>query len=69
MAHRECQDLMRDYRLYCLNGPTNRIIEAEWIVAETDDDAIREARQRQRMFKRELWLPDRRIAEFPERRF
>jgi len=56
---------MTDYRLYCLNGPTNRITEAEWIVAETDEDAIREARQRRQMFNRELWLPGRRVAELP----
>jgi hypothetical protein len=56
---------VRDYRLYCLNGPTNRIIEAEWILADTDDAAIRDAEERRRMFKRELWLPGRRIAEFP----
>lgn len=59
---------MRDYRLYCLDGPTNRITEAEWIVAETDEDAIREARKRQKMFKRELWLPGRCIAEFSAHR-
>ena len=60
---------MRDYRLYCLNGPTNRITDAEWIIADTDEAAIREAEERRTMFKRELWLPRRRVAEFPAYRF
>jgi hypothetical protein len=59
---------MADYRLYCLSGPTNRIIEAEWIVAETDEHAILEAQRRRRSLKRELWLPDRRVAEIPASR-
>jgi hypothetical protein len=38
---------MSEYRLYCLDGG-NRIHQAEWISAENDDDAIRQARELKR---------------------
>jgi hypothetical protein len=56
---------MADYRLYYLNGPANRITEAKWIVAETDEEAICKAQRRRKSLKSELWLPHRRVAEFP----
>jgi hypothetical protein len=54
---------MPSYRLYCLNG-AGRISLADWIEAETDDDAIAKARRLEHgALKCEVWLGNRLIAK------
>jgi hypothetical protein len=46
---------MPDYRLYCLDG-AGRISLADWIEAETDEEAIETARNMQRGARKcEVW--------------
>jgi hypothetical protein len=46
---------MPDYRLYCLDG-AGRITLADWIEADSDEDAIEKARiKRQGARKCEIW--------------
>jgi hypothetical protein len=46
---------MPDYRLYCLDG-AGRISLAEWITAETDEEAIEKAREMDHgAIKCEIW--------------
>lgn len=54
---------MADYRLYCLDGE-GKLGLVDWITAETDEDAIHEARQlRPDAKKCELWLKSRLVAK------
>jgi len=47
--------VMPDYRLYCLDG-AGRISIAEWITADTDDEAIAKAQERVRGGRKcEIW--------------
>lgn len=55
-------ELMREYRLYCLNGD-GHIDLAEWIEASDDVDAVTKARQMKARSKRcEVWDRKRLIA-------
>jgi hypothetical protein len=46
---------MADYRLYCLDN-AGRISLADWIEADTDDEAIEKARERQQGARKcEIW--------------
>jgi hypothetical protein len=55
---------MADYRLYQVNGE-GHIAGAEWIEAETDDEAINEALSRHSSSPLELWQHERLIAKIP----
>lgn len=53
---------MADYRLYCLNK-SGRIDFADWIEADTEDDAIAKVRQlKPDLHRCEIWLKDRLVA-------
>jgi hypothetical protein len=53
---------MPDYRLYCLDG-AGRITLADWIQAETDEEAIEKARKKQQGARKcEIWQR-RRLVE------
>lgn len=53
---------MADYRLYCLDG-AGRISLAEWIGATDDQDAIRQAHDRNlHALKCEIWRDGRLVA-------
>ena len=53
---------MTAYRLYFLDG-VNRFSRAEWIEAQTDEDAIRRAKPYMReAIKCEIWNKDRLVA-------
>ena len=54
------------YRLYFLDG-ISHISNAEWLMANGDEDALRIARSRKRQASRELWSGDRFIARIPAR--
>ena len=62
--------LMADYRLYCLDQ-NGGIGLADWIEADTDDEAVKIARtMRPDAHKCEVWLQDRLIGTLtPEGRF
>jgi hypothetical protein len=53
---------MPDYRLYCLND-TGKIQSADWIFADTDDEAIALARGKKLVIRCELWSGNRRVAQ------
>lgn len=54
---------MPDYRVYCLDGD-GHIGFAEWIEAESDEDAITKARAlRPDAHKCEVWLKQRLVAK------
>lgn len=55
---------MPDYRLYCLDG-ASKITSAEWIDANSDDDAIIIARSLKKSVDCELWCRGRVIAKIP----
>jgi len=53
---------MASYRLYCLDG-TGRISLADWIEADSDEDAIVKARAvKDAAGKCEIWLQNRLVA-------
>ena len=53
---------MVDYRLYCLDG-AGRIGFADWIQAESDEQAITEARKlKPDMSRCEIWQRNRLVA-------
>lgn len=53
---------MADYRFYCLDA--DRINLADWIEADSDDEAIAKARQmRPDAQKCEVWLKQRLVAK------
>jgi hypothetical protein len=53
---------MADYRLYCLDGD-GRISLAEWIQADSDEEAIGRARElHSRVLECEIWRNDRLVA-------
>jgi hypothetical protein len=53
---------MQDYRLYCLDGAGN-ISLAEWIEADDDVDAVRQAQLLKRgAMKCEVWQGQRLVA-------
>jgi hypothetical protein len=59
---------MAFYRLYCFDG-VDRISGVHEIDAETDDDAVAQARAIDSGIKCELWLRDRLVSRFhPEQR-
>jgi hypothetical protein len=49
---------LRAYRLYRLDG-AGKIMSADWIEAESDDEALKEARQHGDGIRYELWARDR----------
>jgi hypothetical protein len=54
---------MADYRFYCLDGD-GRIGLADWIVADTDEQAIARAHEmRPAAHKCEIWLETRLVAK------
>lgn len=54
---------MPDYRLYCLDG-AGRINSAEWITAETDEEAIAKVREMDHgALKCEIWLRQRLVKK------
>lgn len=57
--------LMPAYRLYSFDGDLLHIHDAEWIVAETDEDAVAEAHARRKPVRCELWQGTRLVAEIP----
>jgi hypothetical protein len=53
---------MADYRLYCLDGD-GHIALADWIHAESDEDAMEQARKlRPDAHRCEIWLENRLVA-------
>lgn len=57
-------ECMPAYRLYCLDG-VGKIINAHWIAADDDDQAIKLADDKVRTgLKCELWERDRLIKRF-----
>ena len=62
-THRAGGGAMADYRVYCLDGAGN-IALADWIEADTDDEALAKARElRPNAQKCEIWRKDRLIAK------
>lgn len=63
---------MPAYRHYRLDG-AGKIIKAEWVEAECDEDAIRHVRERRLPFPSEIWDRDRHVGrvdpEAPESTF
>lgn len=58
---------MPSYRLYCLDG-AGRISLADWIDAETDDEAVAIARRIEHgALKCEIWQGNRLIAKLDAR--
>jgi len=54
---------LADYRFYCVDG-AGHIGLADWIQAETDDDALKQARELRADAQRcEVWLKDRLIGK------
>ena len=54
---------MADYRIYCLDG-AGRIGFADWVEADSDDQAVAEARKlRPDAHKCEVWLKSRLVAK------
>lgn len=49
------------YKLYLLD-PSDRIIRAEWIEAEGDEQALDKAGALHVLHDRELWLENRKVA-------
>ena len=57
---------MTDYRIYCLDG-VGRIGLADWIVADSDEEAISEARKlRPDAHRCEIWLKNELVAKLNE---
>lgn len=53
----------KNYRLYCLDG-AGRISLADWIEADSDEDAVNRARKINHGFLRcEVWDRDRLVAK------
>ena len=54
---------MSDYRLYCLDRD-GQITLAEWIEADSDEEAITRARElRPNVYKCEIWQKNRLVAK------
>lgn len=56
---------MATYRLYCLDG-VNKVASAEWIDAESDDDALAAAEQMRGGRLCEVWQNSRLVARLEE---
>lgn len=57
---------MADYRLYYMDG-ANRISLADWIEADSDEDAVTAAREMKPEAHRcEIWLKNRLVAKLNE---
>lgn len=54
---------MGTYRLYCLDG-VGKVMSAEWIDAEEDDEAIEAAKNMMDGHKYELWANSRLVIRF-----
>lgn len=52
---------MADYRLYCYDG-AGKIWVADWIEADTDEEAIATARLIKAAMRSEVWHRDRLVA-------
>ena len=50
-----------NYRIYRLDR-ANHVVEAEWIVAASDEEAVVSARAMPRPGKREIWQGERFVA-------
>jgi hypothetical protein len=55
---------MRDYRLYGLDG-AGKIISAEWLEADSDEEAIAAARAQCKSVACEVWRRNRFVARIP----
>lgn len=55
---------MPEYRLYAIDG-AGKIHSAEWLQADSDEQAIEAVQQRDRSSKYELWQGGRLIAAVP----
>lgn len=55
---------MPAYRLYCLNGG-GHISEAEWIAADSDEEAVEYALGKKHPVPCELWDRRRLVAKIP----
>jgi len=53
-----------DYKLYCL-GDDGKIIAADWIDADNDEDAIAIARAMEKDLDCEIWKGNRLVARVP----
>lgn len=54
---------MPSYRVFCYDGTMN-VWAADWIEAETDDEAIAAARRISHVVKCEVWQGKRLVASF-----
>jgi hypothetical protein len=62
MACRTGVAAMPDYRLYCLDGD-GHIGLADWIEADTDEEAVKKARElRPGAHRCEIWLKSKLVA-------
>ncbi len=52
---------MASYRLYCLDG-AGKIATAEWLQADDEADAVRQARDRKLTIPCEVWDRNRLVA-------
>ena len=52
---------MPSYRVYCLDG-AGKITSAEWLQADSDDEALRQARERASEIPCEVWDRNRLIG-------
>lgn len=57
--------VLPSYRLYRLDG-AGKIITADWLDADDDEDALRQARAQAAAGAYELWDRDRLLARFGE---
>ena len=55
---------MYDYRLYLLDRQ-GKIVSAEWVAADSDEEALSRARARDQDERWELWHRDRFVARAP----
>ena len=55
---------MRDYRLYCLDG-AGKITSAEWLEAQSDEEAITIVRSLRKAMTCEVWHRNRFVARIP----
>lgn len=55
---------MADYRMYCLDG-ADAIAQAEWIEADSDEQAVELVRDKKLRVRCEIWEDQRLVAEIP----
>lgn len=57
----------RNYRVYCHDG-VNKVVSAEWVDAQTDDEAIALVQARYSEYDCELWDGRRLVAKIDSNR-